>query len=136
MRHINATLKTTSELSMKDMRNFNLDFTVGDYDKDKGASGINLKSRFGIIDYKSEPINTIKKVMDFNEKEPWILMKIHVDTSKGTTSKTLVEEFKKFKLFTLLDRYVKVHNEKNKDVGGASKVSIVSSEAGVVHVGI
>lgn len=95
MKHINQQLKTTKELEQKDMRHFNINFKMGDFDPDR--TGIYLNTRFGIVDAKSEPILSIKEKLGFSDKESFLLFKIHIDTDE--TAEVVANRIKEYKIW-------------------------------------
>ena len=107
MKFLNQQLKTTKELEEKDMKHFDVKFTLGNYENQE--TGIGLKTRFGIVDNQSKNINDIRETMGFaNPKESWFLIKIHVEGNP----EELVKKIKTFKFWRLLERYVKIYNKK------------------------
>jgi hypothetical protein len=78
MRHLDRTLKQTKDLEAKDMRHYEINFNFGDFNEED--VGILLKTRFGIIDGKSEPAYSLRDKLKFSEKDCWISFKIYLDT--------------------------------------------------------
>ncbi len=97
------------DLEQKDMRSFSINMSIGNYVPEK--TGIIVKTRFGIIDSKSEPAFSLKEKMKFSDKECWLSIKFHLDTDVDAS--LVVDKMKGCGLWKLMERYVEVYNKKN-----------------------
>ena len=107
IRQLNNTLKSTKDLEAKDLRQFSLNFKVGDYKE--GQTGITLGTTFGIVDSKQKFLADYKAKLGFADKENWMVMKFHIDDDE--TQETVLKRISEFKIIKLFERYVKVHNQ-------------------------
>lgn len=71
-------------------------------------SGISIKTKFGIVDSKQEPVISYRESLGFSEKESWLMLKFHIDEDE--TPEQVVEKLKRFRVIKMLEKYVKVYN--------------------------
>lgn len=63
MRQLNQALKVTKDLEDKDLRDFQIKVQIGKFEEEN--SGVALRTKFGIVDAKSEPVLSIKESLGF-----------------------------------------------------------------------
>ena len=111
VRQLNQILKVTKDLEDKDLRDFQISFKLGDYKEEN--SGISIKTKFGIVDSKQEPVIKYRESLGFSEKESWAMIKFYIDDDE--TPEQVVERIKRYKVVRMLEKYVKVYNQTNRN---------------------
>ncbi|CDW78300.1 calmodulin-like protein 3 [Stylonychia lemnae] len=120
MRQLNQTLKTTNNISVQDMRQFQVQLKMGKFEEEN--SGISLETQFSIIDSKSDPVLGIKENLGFTDKECWFMMRFYVDDDE--TPEQVAEKVKNYKVIKLLEKYVKIYNKARQGEAGAQQAKL------------